>query len=187
MKFKILIISLSIILATVLTLFIVLGTITSKTEFIKAKPEKINIYKSDISISKTYTSEDSKYDKLVSEFSNMTKISILKQILNNKFISEYPVVNVDAEPWSEYYKLNGIYIEFVYKNLQNIVVYEDGNTRKISIKSIIFRLNNESNFSNVNIYYKSNDNFSSSSINNEQYSPLKLEAKTKTLYDQIIK
>ena len=185
MKFKILFSALIVIVTLVISTIVVLASITSKTEFIETDPEIIYIYKSNITADTTITKNDAKYKKILNEFSKISQISMFNEILRGKHISKYPIVNTSSEVWQENNKSSGIYIEFVYTNLQKLIVLENNNTRIIEVKAIIFRLSESDKLENVNMFYRSGENYITTDTYGEPIHSINIEANTSKLYKLI--
>lgn len=186
MKTKIIMISLGTMLSAMIVTIIVLASLQSNGGMIHANPTIINIYKSSIDASASYSESDTKYAKIVEMYKDMTERSMLEQIAGGSFANDIPIENTEALAWTEYNKTAGVYIEFIFEKVQKITVSRAGSTRRLNISGIIFRVNNDNSYSMLNIYYKTAENYATTDSDGETVYPIMVNANTSKLYKYLV-
>lgn len=185
MKTKILIILGSIMLCLMLATVIVLASLQTNNGLELAAPSKINVYNSNMTATKTYSSENEEYIKVMEYYNGMTEESILKQILSNKYLTDKPNEKTSEVAWSEYNKTTGVYVEFVFDKIQKLTVIRDDNTRKVNISALIFRIDNTNAFTEILVYYRTGTTYETKDEDEETRYPVAIIANTNKLFDYI--
>lgn len=154
---KVFIIFSAVIVATLLTLVIVLKNVKSNVHISYAKPISVNIFnKSTVSIdSAKYKDKDGGFDEIVERISDITNVSAFEKLvnrvnLNNEIIQD---TTVNYAKWSTELKTKNIVIELTYDKEQDVVVTKNGNTRVISYWCLAIVIPADSGFTDMIVYY----------------------------------
>ena len=83
----------------------------------------------------------------------MFEKTYLDQISDNHVLSGKLSEDTSAVEWTDNNKLNGLYVEFNYNTTKRFVIYRNENSRQVNIKTLIFKINNDSGVNPISLYY----------------------------------
>ena len=152
---KVFIIIASIFIAFVSTLLIVLGSVKKSLSFDFKEPYSINVYnKSSTTINNTtFYADDDEFNEVIEMFGKTTSSSLLNLLLKTGSM-EYRI-ELDKYNYATYdtsMKSENLVIEVTYKQLQNVIVYDEGNPRVIAFYCLLIIIPPESKFEDIVIY-----------------------------------
>ncbi len=195
-KHRIALILTAIFSSLLLVSVIVLSILQSSTRPDLPNPDSIKLYLNSTSAGKTLTKGTSEYNKVMSIYNDAFEKSYLSQLTDNNILERSIHENTSAEVWNDTNTRTGVYMEFIFDEPKKYIIYRNGNSRRVDITSVIFKLTKENEFKEVDIFYevkKETSSSSSSSSNNstnkkveETNYPLAVEANTSKLYNYAI-
>ena len=132
-------------------------------------PYLINVYnKATTTVNnKSYYAEDKEYSELTTHVKDMLTTSLLKIMIIDGKLSQKPIYGEDN--YSEYdtvMKQSNLVIEYIYKETQNIVCYQDENSRVISYTCLLMIIPIQSHYEDIIVYTSKNND---STLKEEEY------------------
>ena len=83
----------------------------------------------------------------------MFEKTYLSQIADDQILTGDVTEDPTADLWSDNNKRTGLYIEFEYETTKKFIIYRDGSSRRVDIKSIFIPLSGESGINPIYLYY----------------------------------
>ena len=189
-KHKIALILTAVFSGILLISVVVLSILQSSTKPNLPTPDSIKIYLNSSSAEKTFNKGTTEYNEIIKLYNDSFEKSFLEQLADNDVIERAISENTAAAPWSDSNTRTGVYYEFVFDSPKKYVIYRNGHSRRVDMKSIIFQVSKEDTFKTTNVFYQVEkpSGSSSSSSNNEKETnyPLLTEANTSKLYNYAI-
>ena len=165
---------------------VVLSILQSSTKPDLPNPDTVKIYLNSTSANKTYTKGTEEYNKIMKLYSDAFEKSFLNQIADNNILERNISENISASTWNDSNTRTGVYMELIFNETKNYIIYRNGNSRRVNINTIIFQLTKENEFKKVNVYYtveKLPSGSSSDKTDEIINYPLLVEANTSKLYN----
>lgn len=187
MKLRILYIVGGVMLSAMIVTITILGVMQTNYGLNLADPTHINIYKNNTTATVSYSTQDEQYSKIIQLYNEMTEKTILRQLLDGKYLDKLPAENLNQTAWYELKKVSGVYVEFVYETPQKLIVSRNGSTRKLDVLAIIFKVSKTNSYSDLLIYYRTTSNYETEDSQKETVYPITVNANTNDLFDYIIK
>lgn len=185
MKKKIVLLVGIVMVLAMITTILTLAFMQSNYGLKLANPTTINVYSNSTTATKTYTNQDKEYSEIIKLYNEMTEKTMLEQLFNREFLSHIPAEDTTEQAWYDPKKANGIYVEFIYSTPQKLIVSRDGDSRRLDIKALIFKVSSENNFQKTLIYYRTEDTYKTVDVDDETIYPLAIEANTRPLFRYI--
>lgn len=161
----------AVIIAFVGVLITTFACVKKSLGFNYGEPYCINIYyKGSTTIHKdggSYFKEDKEYINTIASLKKSTKTSLLNLLLKTGSV-KYDI-QYGGEKYATYdteMKSKNMVIELIYKQTQNVVVYENGNSRVIPYTCLLFIIPCEKEFQEIVIYYSE---YNDSTIKEKEY------------------
>ena len=160
----------AVIIAFVGILLTVFGSVRKTLSFNFNQPYSINVYyKSSTTINggESYYPDDAEYANVIEKLGKSTKASLLTLLLRTgsvKYNIEYGSDNYATYDTSM--KGSNIVVELIYNQLQNVIVYENGNTRVVAYTCLLFIIPCESRFTDIIVY---NSYYNDSTLKENEY------------------
>lgn len=184
-KYRIPLILTIIFTSLLLVSVIVLSILQTSTRPDLPNPDSIKIYLNSTSANSTYNKGSDEYNQILDLYNQAFEKSFLNQLADNSILKGAIEENMSLPEWSDANAKTGVFIEFVFDSPKKYIIYRNGNSRRVDIKSIIFQVTKENEFKSVNIYYEIETESSSSASkeDSETNHPLLVEANTSKLYN----
>lgn len=160
----------ALLTAVVVTLLIVLGTVRKNVCLEYDAPSVIRIYNQSTNPIKNdgYTKDDEPYKVIIEKLTQMTNMTLMQRL--NKLKNLKTNVYVDSAGTYNSYKSEmkkeNLVIELDFSEEQDVVVYDDGNTRVVSYWCISYVITKLDDFTEIVVYYSTTN---SSTAREESY------------------
>ena len=155
---KIFIIISSVLMVAVITLLVTLTQINKNVNIKFDNPAKIYVYNESTNPTKNdgYTENDEAYATLVNKINNMTNMSLFKRLVELKTLDTKVEQSKDGTfaKWTSELKSKNLVIELDFgTELQDMIIYENGNSRVISFYCISYVITKTSSLNDIIVYY----------------------------------
>lgn len=187
MKLRILYIVGGVMLSVMIVTISILGIMQTNYGLNLANPSHVNIYKNNTTVTSSYSANDEEYSKIIQLYNEMTEKTILRQLLEGRYLDKLPSEDLNQAAWYELKKVSGIYIEFVYDNPQKLIISRNGSTRRIDIKAIIFKAGKSYYYEDLLIYYRTSETYETQDSQKETVYPITVNANTNDLFNYLVK
>lgn len=157
----------------------------------KGSPKTIYLYNKSTaaSVSTGYSESDSEYKKIMKSLDKLTNISMFNRLSNKTKLNDK--VTIDSEgsftKWTTDLKQQNIVIELVYDTEQDVVVYENGNSRVISYWCISYVIPITKEFKDVVAYYSTTNDSTKKDTFYASCTPIYFKGMAKSLIKEINK
>lgn len=144
-------------MVVVVTMLIVLANVRKNITFEYDRPSIIRVYNKSTNPIKNegYTKDDDEFSVIVDKLQQMTNMTLLQRLNNLKTLDAK--VNVDSEGvyngWQTQMKKENLVIEIDFDDEQDLVVYDNGNTRVVSYWCLAYVITTYENFDEIVVYY----------------------------------
>lgn len=156
---KVFIVFSAVIIATIVSLIMVLKNVKSNVHISYAKPISVNIFnRSTVAIdSAKYKDDDGGFDDIIQRISDITNVSAFEKLVNRVNLNDEIIqdTSVNYSKWSTELKTKNVIIELTYDKEQDVVVTKNGRTRVISYWCLAIVVPSESGFTDLIVYYSS--------------------------------
>lgn len=183
---KVFIVIASVFMAAVISLLIVLNSVKENDGIIHNSPYSISVYNKS-SNPKVFDAEDSVYHDVIERINKISKMSLFDKLLKLKTLDSKMEINKDGTyvKWTPEISSGNYVIEIDYDKPQDVIVYEDGNTRVISYCCIYYVFNGLNDFSNVVAYYSLDRDETKKQTAYANCQPIVFDAYTDELVDYV--
>lgn len=189
-----LIIAISITLSSLLIVSVILFSILqTNTKPNLPNPDAIDIYNQSLSSTKSYKSDSDEYKKIIKLYNKMFEKTYIKQIGDKDILKNTISEDTTSPTWTDNNKETGLYVEFTFNSAKKFIVYRNGSSRRVDLRTIIFRLNKEDKTQQLLIYFKTaadidaeNNKENNNTIDLFVNYPLNTQANTHDLYNYIL-
>lgn len=161
----------SILLISIL----VLSILQTNTKINLPNPDSIKIYKKSTTTSKTYAKGSDEYNSIVELYNSMFEKTYLKQLSDDDIISGEIAEDLSAPLWVDANYETGVFVEFLFDSAKKVILFRDGNSRRVDVSSIMFQITKENKTSKLYVYYKLPSTSSDSSSKSESTTPTTTE------------
>lgn len=160
----------ALIMVAVVVVIIILNTGKINVQIEFKEPSVIRVYNESTNptVNTGYDSKTDEYSKLIDKVSKITNLSYYQRLTNlNTLETNIEVSDKDTYiKWSSDIKSKYLVVEFEFTDEQDVVVYENGNTRVISYYCLSYVITKTKDFTDVLVYYSTTN---SSSQREESY------------------
>lgn len=189
-----LIIAISITLSSLLIVSVILFSILqTNTKPNLPNPDAIDIYNQSLSSTKSYKSDSDEYKEIIKLYNKMFEKTYIKQIGDKDILKNTISEDTTSPTWTDNNKETGLYVEFTFNSAKKFIVYRNGSSRRVDLRTIIFRLNKEDKTQQLLIYFKTaadidaeNNKENNNTIDLFVNYPLNTQANTHDLYNYIL-
>ncbi len=189
-----LIIVISITLSSLLIVSVILFSILqTNTKPNLPNPDAIDIYNQSLSSTKSYKSDSDEYKEIIKLYNKMFEKTYIKQIGDKDILKNTISEDTTSPTWTDNNKETGLYVEFTFNSAKKFIVYRNGSSRRVDLRTIIFRLNKEDKTQQLLIYFKTaadidaeNNKENNNTIDLFVNYPLNTQANTHDLYNYIL-
>lgn len=189
-----LIIAISITLSSLLIVSVILFSILqTNTKPNLPNPDTIDIYNQSLSSTKSYKSDSDEYKEIIKLYNKMFEKTYIKQIGDKDILKNTISEDTTSPTWTDNNKETGLYVEFTFNSAKKFIVYRNGSSRRVDLRTIIFRLNKEDKTQQLLIYFKTaadidaeNNKENNNTIDLFVNYPLNTQANTHDLYNYIL-
>lgn len=189
-----LIIAISITLSSLLIVSVILFSILqTNTKPNLPNPDAIDIYNQSVSSTKSYKSDSEEYKQIIKLYNKMFEKTYIKQIGDKEILKNTISEDTNSPTWTDNNKETGLYMEFSFNSAKKFIVYRNGSSRRVDLRTIIFRLNKEDKTQQLLIYFKTaadidaeNNKENNNTIDLFVNYPLNTQANTHELYNYIL-
>ena len=189
-----LIIAISITLSSLLIVSVILFSILqTNTKPNLPNPDAIDIYNQSLSSTKSYKSDSDEYKEIIKLYNKMFEKTYIKQIGDKDILKNTISEDTTSPTWTDNNKETGLYVEFTFNSAKKFIVYRNGSSRRVDLRTIIFRLNKEDKTQQLLIYFKTAADIDAeyNKENNNTIDlfvnyPLNTQANTHDLYNYIL-
>ena len=189
-----LIIAISITLSSLLIVSVILFSILqTNTKPNLPNPDAVDIYNQSLSSTKSYKSDSDEYKEIIKLYNKMFEKTYIKQIGDKDILKNTISEDTTSPTWTDNNKETGLYVEFTFNSAKKFIVYRNGSSRRVDLRTIIFRLNKEDKTQQLLIYFKTaadidaeNNKENNNTIDLFVNYPLNTQANTHDLYNYIL-
>jgi len=184
-KYRIPLILTAVFASLLLVSVVVLSILQSSTRPDLPNPDSIKIYLNSTSADRTLEKGTTEYNELMDLYNSAFEKSYLEQLTDNDILEGKIDENTAAPVWQDANTKTGVFIEFIFDSPKKYIIYRNGNSRRVDMKSIIFQVTKENEFKTVDIYYEieTGGTNGSDAKDRETNYPLTVEANTSKLYN----
>lgn len=171
----------SVIVSILVVITIVLSCVKVNCGLMLSAPSKFLLYnETSVSIALTEKNNPGDFKKMNELYNQMTNLSIINYMVNNKAIKSKPGQDLDDKysRWIGTNKSENVCLELIYDDKQTIIVEVDGDTKIIEFYGLIMIVNNNVIGSEVAIYFSTSESETKSYSQN----PILVNAKQNKLY-----
>lgn len=148
----------AVLMVAIISLLVTLTQVNKNVNIKFDEPEKIYIYNESTNPTKNdgYSKTDEAYTELVNKINNMTNMSLFERLVKLKTLDTQIEQSKDGTyvKWTSELKSKNLVIELDFgPNEQDMIIYENGNSRVISFYCISYVIPKTSEITDIIVYY----------------------------------